>query len=203
MSDIDARKFPRLSAYLKGLPDGLASYPEATAKASMFRDALMEKPVKEVVHLLPDPLAELVLYPPLVSTWVRSVLMQSIFLVMADHHHMTDEAFATWTHRTQKTLLGGPLYRAIVALASPTLLLNGASVRWRSFHRGSDVDVKQTGPQEALLMLSFPRGLYAPTNLIGIAGGFQAVAELSNAKPVSVSVLEMTQTKARFEFRWR
>jgi hypothetical protein len=203
MSDVDPRKFPRLSAYLKGLPNGLASYPEATAKASMFRDALNDKPVRELAPLLPDPLADLVLNPPLISTWVRSVLMQGVFLVMADHHHMSDEAFSIWTHRTQKALLGGPLYRAIVALASPNLLLNGASVRWRSFHRGSDVDVQQTGTNEAMLVLTFPRGLYAQTHLIGFCGGFQAVAELSNAKPVSVSILEMSATRARFQFRWR
>jgi hypothetical protein len=203
MSDIDQRKFPRLHAYLKGLPDGLASYPEATAKASMFRDALLDKPLQEVVPLLPDPLAQLVLYPPLVSTWVRSVSMQAIFLVMADHHKMTDDAFSVWTHRTQKALLGGPLYRAMVSLASPSLLLNGASLRWGSFHRGSQVEATETGPGEAMLVMRFPRGLYAPTNLIGFGGGFQAVAELSNAKPVSVSVLEMTPTRARFQFRWR
>jgi hypothetical protein len=203
MSDTDLRQFPRLEVYLKGLPHGLKSYPEAKAKASMLRDALLDKPLKEVAKLLPDSLAELVMSPPLVSTWVQSVLVQAIFLVMADHHRMSDGIFSTWTHRTQKALLGGPLYRSIAALASPALLLNGASMRWHSFHRGSDVHIKQAGPGEAVLLLTFPQGLSAPTNLVGIGGGFQAVAEVSKAESVTVRVMEMTQTLARYQFRWR
>lgn len=200
---LDAGRFPRVAAYLRGLPLGLASYPEATMKASLFRDAIVDRPLTAAVPFLPAPMVDLIERPPLVSTWVGTVPVQALFLAIADQHRMTDEAFAAWTHRTQKSLLGGRLYRTMMALASPTLLLNGTSVRWGSFHRGSEVEVQQTGPGEARLSVLFPKGLYAPTNLKGFAGGFQAVAELSNAKPVSVTLVEAKPTRGDFLVRWR
>jgi hypothetical protein len=203
VGQLDAGRFPRVAAYLRGLPDGIASYPDAMVKASMYRDAILDRPLTDAVEYLPPQVAELVLRPPLVSTWIVSVPVQAIFLAIADHHRMSEEAFAAWTHRTQKSLLGGRLYRAMVALASPTLLLNGTRVRWGSFHRGSEIEVTQTGPNEAHLAVLFPRGLFAPTNLRGFVGGFQAIAELSNAKPVSVTLVDAKPTRGDFLVRWR
>ena len=200
---LDAAHFPRVASYLRGLPHGMASYPEAMVKASMYRDAIVDRPLSDVVDKLPRAMADLVERPPLVSTWIPSVPVQALFLAIADHHRMTEEAFAAWTHRTQKSLLGGRLYRAIVALASPTMLLNGTRVRWASFHRGSEIEVSQTGPGEARLSVLFPRGLFAVTNLRGFSGGFQAIAELSNAKPVSVALVDAKPTRGDFLVRWR
>ncbi len=168
----------------------------------MYRDSAQDRPMHDALPWLPAPLAELVVRPPLVSTWVPSVTMQALFLAIADHYAMSDEHFMQWTHRTQKTLLSGRLYRSMMALASPALLLTGTSVRWRSFHRGSEIEVDQVGAGTARLSVVFPRGLYATTNLMGFAGGFQAVAELSNATTATVVLTDVLPTRGVFTVRW-
>lgn len=194
--------FPRLRAYLMHLPQGLASYPEAQIKASLYVHSLNDKPLADFLGILPPEVATLVERPLLMSTWAPSVHVQALYLAIADAYELRDEAFQIWALRMQRSLLSSPLYRALAALASPTLLLSGAEKRWGSFHRDSEIEAQSDGPGRAVVRLRFPPHLYAPTNLAGVAGGIAAVAELSRARGCAVQVALRGSTEATFRVRW-
>lgn len=201
-SSPDLLTFPRLNAYLRALPAGLASHPEAETKASLLVGALEDKPLAEYASRLPAELAAVVTQPLLVSTWMSAVLAQAMFLAIADAHALTDDAFESWSRATQLTLLRRPLYRALAVVASPAILLQGAERRWRSFHRGSVISVAAQSPAHVHIALEHPTNLYAPTNLRGFAGGFAAVAELAGGRAVRVKVGARTATRSEFEVVW-
>ena len=201
---LDAVRFPRVAKYLGALPDGLSSHPTALVKGSFVRAALEDRRIGGFVDALPEEITQLIERPPLVSTWIRSVYAQALFLAAADEHAMTDEQFGDWSYRVQKRLFGSPLYRAVAVVATPRMLLAGTRMRWGAFHRGTTIEiVDHVSRDAATVTMAYPSMLYARTNLVGFARGFQAVAELSNALVALVELGPSHATSARFDVRWR
>jgi hypothetical protein len=165
--------------------------------------ALADRQLLGFAHELPAPVAELVRSRPAPTAWLPSVHVQALFLAIADAYEMSDRAFLEWSYRVQKPLYAGPIYRPLMVLASPRMLLGGAKLRWSSVHRGSDIDVRTINDASARVTVSYPQDLFAETNLHGFAGGFRAVVELSNARSVDVSVAYVGATHATFDVTWR
>ena len=103
---LDSHRFPRVAKYLEALSDGIVSHPSALTKGSFVRAASEDRRIARPREGLPEPIAELIERPPLVSTWIPSVHAQAFFLAAADEHAMTDEQFGDWTYRLQKRLFG-------------------------------------------------------------------------------------------------
>jgi hypothetical protein len=97
--------------------------------------------------------------------------------------------------------LNGPLYRMLVAVASPAVLLQGAKMKWTSMHRGTDLEVTRTATG-AEVRMTYPPHLYTTLNLAGFADGFEAILELSKARDVGVEVLSAGPTGCRFVATW-
>jgi hypothetical protein len=136
--------WPRALDYARGLPDGLRSYPDVEIKASLFEQALADKPLGDAAHALPAEVASLVAPRHSVSAWVPSVPVQALYLAIADHYGFSDDAFEECSYATQKALLG-TMYRTIAAVASPGMLLAGGALRWRSLHRGTKLRTSAAG----------------------------------------------------------
>jgi len=67
--------FPRLAEYVARLPEGLRSFPECRAKASLLRallEARGERPLTLSAHA-PRELVDLVRHPPMPSDWISEV----------------------------------------------------------------------------------------------------------------------------------
>ena len=198
----DLRRFPRLAAYLRDLPNGIASYPTVQTKASIYREALEDKPLVAASPFLPPELADLALRPRLVSTWVPTVHVQGLYLAVADFYSMSFRDFARWSFDCNRRLLNGPLYRMLASVASPTVLLQGATMKWSAIHRGTGLEVLRK-PSGAEVRMTYPENLYVALNIAGFSGSFEAILELSRAKFPRVDVLETTPTLARFTATWK
>ena len=196
-------RYAQLETYLRELPAGIGSHPEAEIKASVYRGAIEDRPLTGALEHLPSELADLVTSPRLVSTWVPTTHVQCLYLAIADHYRMTESVFREWSYQMQKRLYSGALYRSLLSLASPSLLLQGAKLRWRAVHRGTDLDIFPEGDQGALIHLRYPDGLYARMNLIGFESGFRTTAEIANGRTVQVDLKSATRREARFSARWR
>lgn len=199
---VDEARFPLLAAYAARLPRGLGSYETSQTKASVYLEALADKPFSaELRDALPDSLRDLVLQPRLVSTWVRTTDVQGLFLAICDAHRLGENEFEVWSYAVQRRLYRSPLYRGLMVLASPTMLLTGTRVRWSSIHRGSEIEVTSSGREATIALLS-PPNLYAPRNLLGFASGFRAVLDLSNAQRVSVKLTSCKPARSEFQITW-
>lgn len=197
-----ASRFPRLDGYLRKLPDGVASYPDAQIKASLYRAALAARPLDDVARDLPEPVADLILAPRLMSSWTPSVPALAVFLAIFDRYEFDEVRFRLWSEHMQTALFGSALYRALLSVLSPTQLLTGVRKRWGTFHRGTEIAMRETSDFSVEVTLTHPPNLYARPNLIGIAGGLVAAGKLSRAKAVSVRLALMTSTEARFDIDW-
>ncbi len=199
---MNSLKFPRAAAYLDRLPHGLDSFPENVSKASLCRQFLDESDLTGIdLDGLPPAVAQLIRDPPLPTAWVPTPALMMVMLALMDHAGMTDDDAARWSHDCNMALLGGRMYRTLTALASPSLLARGASMRWGSFHRGTDL-LCETGRQEFFLTLRYPPPIFTEVLLRSFGEAFRVLGELSNAKSVTLRRLTVTPGEARYHIVW-
>lgn len=200
LSDVTAA-LPSLSSYLDSLPNGLDSYPEARAKASLYRSVLDADAPLDVARL-PAPLQHLITEPAPVSSWIPEVHSHAILLAVRDLRFSSDNAFIRFSYDRQRTLFSGRLYRVMLALASPSMLLRTAALRWRSFHRGSLFTVEDANATSARIRVDHPPGLWDGLLADAMAAGLRAVLDLSGAQDSHLSVYEQETDHLRMRGTW-
>ena len=197
-----AQRYPRLSDYVRRLPRGLDSYPDVVIKALPMRKALSDKPLPPD-PALPEPILRLLTMPLLASTWVSSATVHGMLCALADHHRMSDDQYVEWALVQNRRMMEEKIYHGLLALASPALLLRGASSRWSTFHRGIELVVEPTADREVSAVLRFPSFLLSEMLVRGLAAGIQAALEASRAKDLRFSVDAITDRSARLSASWR
>jgi hypothetical protein len=203
MHGLDTRLYPRVAAYLAHLPRGVDSFPEATGKVSVVR-SFIESTNLELFEddRCPPAVAQLIRSPPPHSSWVSEVTMMAAFFALADHKHLSGAAAERWMYEQNKALLDSRMYRALVALAGPSLLMRGVQLRWNAFHRGSSLEIVEQLEKGTSLRMRFPQGVFDEFLLNGFAGAMRASLELSRARSVVVRLVEHTPRSALFHGSW-
>ncbi len=192
-------RFPRLLEYLASLPGGLQAYPECQARSGILHTFL------EAAPAMPDDLdpwvARLLRPPP--RGFMSEVALSAAFLAIADAAGMSEAQYCAWSHAANARLFDGLIYRALMSLFSPMVLLERAPSRWEAFHTGTRLSVKQDGPACGVGELSFPERLFTPLLLRGFAESFAAAFENARGRDVTVELGAHAPTSAVFVARWR
>jgi hypothetical protein len=192
-----------MAAYLARLPRGIDSFPEVTGKASVVRSFIESTPLTDLAFdAVPDPVAQLLRAPPPHSSWVSEVLMMSTLYALVDHRRLSGATIERWLYEQNRKLFDTRMYRALVALAGPSLLMRGTQLRWNAFHRGSTLELVDGTDHGMSLILRFPQWVFDETLLIGFGTGIRAALELSRAPNATVCLVEHTPRSARFQGRW-
>jgi hypothetical protein len=165
--------------YVARLPDGLASYPEATVKGSVvlahcvhpaFRDVQRDTTVPaEARHLLEEP--------PTRTTWVAEAHFNALMAALYDRTFRTTggyEAYEAWVTAQSRKLFETNLYRILFVFVSPERLLAATANRWAAFHRGTTLDLVKKGDKRFEVELKAPAHLYSPMAFHGFSGAFRA-----------------------------
>jgi len=194
--------YPRLAEYVRRLPRGLDSYPDVQIKALPVRKGLSDKPLPPD-PALPPAILRLLTMPLLASSWASSAAAHGMLLAIADHHRMTDAQYVQWALERNRLLLKEKVYHGLLSLASPALLLRGATSRWSTFHRGIELVIEHMGAYETAATLRFPSFLLNEMLAHGLAMGIQAALEASRAKELRFSVDAVTERSARLSASWR
>jgi hypothetical protein len=203
MQQLDRDRFPRMAAYLDALPKGIDSYPDAQAKGSIFRTLLTSRPLALAglpQTSLPEPIAALARELPLPNEWIPEVWLMCVSLGIADAYELEDEEYLSWVYETNRDLFRGA-YRLLMSLASPELLLRGATLRWMYFHRGTELLTEPAGPGQGNLILSFPHRLFAGLALRHFTAVFGAPLKLCVAHAL-VELERVGDEQAVFRCRW-
>jgi len=190
----------RLEAYLGGLPEGLGSYPDCVAKATVFRSALDVQPV-EPDPAWPTPILELVRTPPPPTTWIPEAVSVAAHFAVADASGLDDAAVLDWAYRANSSLARSRLYRALTQLASPSLLLRGAELSWTMIHRGVDIEIVRED-HRATITAIHPRALWTEFVHRSTATGFRAVLESSRGENVQVELVSVEATRGEYLCTW-
>ena len=193
---------PRLSAYLDFLPEGLASHPSCQVKAGVFRHFAASRTLSaDQLRELPDPLQRSFESLDSLAGWLPESHFMGALFALADFHRLSDEELQRWLKQINITLLGGRIYRGIMSMGSPELLLNLARFKWATLHRGSSLAV-EFDQKQAKATLGFPSRLFDGRCLATFAPAFEAILEVSQATGPRVSLGRFDETSAQYEARW-
>ncbi len=113
---------PRVSRYLRGLPDGLDSYPEVQIKGSTARAVIENLPAHANIDDVPEEVRSMLTNPPPVSAWIPEVHMIALVHAMRDLWFTSEEEQLAWVHENIARLFGGRFYRVLFGLISPMRL---------------------------------------------------------------------------------
>jgi hypothetical protein len=201
-----ATSYPTLSAYLEDLPEGLASYPEALAKGQAIRSMVLDRVHGlDVAGGLPGPLAARVRVPGSAGEWVPLVHLCGLHAAIYDDSFSPSggmAAFEEWSFERNVKLLQTPLFRRLVTLASPELLLAVYRARWSAFYRGVDVEVLAVGRQTASFRLRHPAFAIPAVSRAAIGAAFRAAVVVAGGKSSAVTTSAESSRSARFVLRW-
>jgi len=192
--------------YLGRLPSGLDSHRDSLCKGSLIHMVLDDPDMKR--RLWPHLPVELRFEPlPPVSAWVPEVQHLAMWSVMRDTLFSSDEEIAACSRELNARLFAKPLYRALMWVASPDLLLRGAAQRWGQFHRGSAVEVvdrKKSAEGESVeVRLSYPTNLFAPIHCLLFAGAVEAALYAAGARDPRHEIASSTPKQTMLRLRWR
>jgi len=198
---LDPAAFPRVARYVRSLPRGLLSHPECECKASVYREGLSHLPRRMPTDGLDGLLADYFDNPMPVSSWVPEVVNTAAFLAMADAFFPTENGFLDWIGGFAEETFRSPMYRVLMAVASPELLARGGQRRWNAFHTGTDYETK-VGANGTETTLRFPIGMFDTLVIRGTLRAIQAAYRASGAKHATVELVEFSEAKAVYRSHW-
>lgn len=197
------KAYPTVSRYFEGLDDGLNSYPDCQAKASLYRALLQERPLSgDAVADLPAPLRTLVQEPAPVSSWIPEVHSHALMLAVYERRFETLEEFAQHAYDRQRSLFEGPLYAIALKVVTPQLLIKTAALRWRMFHRGMSFRAQELQRNRGFIVVEHPNGVYEAVIRRALCEAIRAVLELSTRRPATVTVAESSPRHAKLSVQW-
>jgi hypothetical protein len=192
----------RLDSYLSRLPGGLDAHPACRAKGSLVRNLVDDVAAQLVLAELPAPLRSLAEDPPVETEWVPEVHFVALLLALADHRALTDLQTLAWVRERNRLMFASPLYRMLIAVASPASLLRIGAGRWANFHRGSTLEVEGIADDGVRVVLRYPPGLFDRLLLRIFAESFGVALELSRGRDPRVRLEEERPGFARYRGTW-
>jgi hypothetical protein len=193
-------RFPRLAAFVCGLPNGLDSYPEYGTKSALLRSLVTDAVLRQV-ELLPPPLAALVREPPPLSAWVKQTHAHAVVALARDVSFTSDRAFAQHCYDCQRSLFSSRVYLLLMRCTSPARLLASAEKRWSQFNRGCTIRTEVLA-DTAHVWIDHPHGMFEETTRTALAQAIRATLDLSSARRVDIAIVAETPETTELLARW-
>ncbi len=202
MPPFDPTSLPRTAEYVNALPDGMASYPECRVRADVSNEVFRRFPEvlehpgisKEMVSLLRETSRA--------GEWMPDVHGVVARLLVRDSICESDEEFCAWSHEVAGAVFTRPLFRVLMYVLSPTLVMMGASRRWAAFRRGTTLNADMKG-RGGTVELRYPEHLYTPLILEGFVAAFRASLEAARAVEPRFELIESLPGTARWTVSFR
>lgn len=200
---LSAAAYPRLAAYLDSLPEGLQSHPQCTCVAEVFSEVLQAHPNLGHHAGIPAPLAALLLTPPKPTQDIPEVLSTASRMLLRDVAYNHDVAYLQFMEALSAKVFAKPMYRMLMYVMSPSLILMGAQRRWARFRKGTTLRAEPRSTDGTVeLVLSFPHRLFPPLALETFGGAYCAALKASRARNVNVLLRDHDNTRGVFVLSW-
>jgi hypothetical protein len=193
-------RFPRLAAFVRGLPDGLDSYPEYGTKSALMRSLVTEELVRHAASV-PDELAELIRNPPPMSAWVKQTHAHAVLVLARDVLFATDRAFAQHCYDGQRSLFSSKIYLLLMRCTSPGRLLSTAEKRWSQFNRGCTIRT-EVFADGAHIWVDHPRGIFDQTCRTALSQALRATLDMSSARCTEITLVDESPMQTELLARW-
>ncbi len=199
---IDSGRYPRLAEYVASLPQGLASFPDCRAKGSIIRHLLEKHPLSRDAGLPPELMA-VIEKPVSSSAWVPECVCMALHLAIGDAYKMSPAEYTRWLYEHNAGLLEGRfMFKAVMSVTSPAVLMQGAGIRFNSFRQGTHFAILGRTGNVIDYQISFPPGLYNELCLDAFTAAFQAALDMTKAQNLRLKRTAVEPGVARFAVSW-
>lgn len=196
--------------YLARLPHGTASYPNCVARAFAYEELRQELPPLDgpTVSEVLSPTLSTYLRQGMTDTWMpevwASIVLELWFATVAGR----DEArFREKLRAVNQDLFDSVLFRAVLRVLSPSLVILGVARTWRIARRGSDARAimgpRHESPRTATVEVRHPPWLFGERQLIAFEEAIGAVADTLAVKHCLVRRTKSEVDATTFGVEWR
>ncbi len=205
MHKLDPSRYPHAASYLASLPDGLGSFSVCRMNYHVLEHATADFPGLGEDPGLPSALGDF-FARRFEGDWFNETVGNAVYLMIRDQFFRDDASFQAWNQKNIDRLIRNPLFRAIMVLLSPALVVIGAGKRWNSFHLGTTMKTEPVGQTADRLhvraVLSFPAGLYDSLILRLHCSTFLAALVAAKAREPDVRLGDVKAASAEYLASW-
>ncbi|MBV1857718.1 MAG: hypothetical protein KUG77_04840 [Nannocystaceae bacterium] len=197
------QEYPRLGMYLRALPDGVDSYPECLAKASLIRLMTEILSVKVDEARMPPAIADLFRHPPPNNTWIPEVHSVAAHLALFDASGVREAALLGTAAELSWKMASSPMYQVLAYFTSPQRLLAGAAKRWEALHQGLPLTIEADNENKtAQIEMTHAPYLWNSLAHDWTAASWGPLLTMSRAQRGTIVVRRSTTTGATFDVDW-
>jgi hypothetical protein len=201
-SGLDRSLYPRLTAYIEALPNGLDSHPSVRTRADY--NLILRKKIDGFLTQakLPEHVRGRLLTQWRPGEWIPETIYAALSAFCRDAVWKTDQEFHAGMLDTASQMYATPFFRTLMFILSPSLMAMGAAKRWHSFHEGSDLAVIKQGATSVNLLLTFPDTLLPEACLRSIGATFCAAVSGAGARKPSCTLASIEPGRVNFFVAW-
>lgn len=206
MPKLDPARYPRAATYVGRLTEGVSSFPSCWMNRHVLEHVGEDFPDLGKDASLPPALADF-FAERVAGEWIPEAAGNAIYLMIRDRCFHDDVAFRAWNQKNIDRLIRNPIFRAIMVLLSPSLVVMGAGKRWGSFHQGTEMTTEPMGQaggrMQVRATLTYPPGLYDELLLQLHCSTFLAALVATHATDPDVRLGAVTPGKAEYLASWQ
>lgn len=200
--ELDPSIFPISSKFLNSLEHGLLSYPDCRTTADYSILVRNEYPELVMDKDLPMRIRQVLARPLQRGEWISEVVANLLICLARDRVFDSDEAFSAWTFDANCRLFSRPLYRALMFVCSPQMIVQGAAERWSHFHQGSSLSILKASPGHFCAQLTYRENTFAALNIMSMGDAYRAALACAGAHDIALETSQVTRSEARYEATW-
>jgi hypothetical protein len=198
---LDPRSLPLSAAYIAALPRGLDSYPQCRVRTMVTRLTIERFP-KLLAHPgISDEFKERLRGALAEGEWMPETLGTTLRILTREVVFQNDAEYNDWTFEISSEVFKRPAYRVLMYVMSPSLVMLGATRRWKAFREGSKLVANVRG-NEGDIVLNFPPHLYTALVLEGFGQAFRASLVAARARNVRLALDDAQPESARWSVAW-
>jgi hypothetical protein len=198
----DPAAFPRTAAFLAALPGGLDAYPHCRVRTAVTREIIEQFPMALDTQGIDPAVVELLRRSLNGGEWMPEAHGLIVRLLVRDVVFQNDADYHRWYYDIAAKIFAKPLYRVLMYVVSPTLVMLGAQKRWAAFREGTTLSAK-IDRNQGEIELKFPERLYPELILVGFGEAFRASVVAARARNAKVELIEAAPERARWKISWQ
>jgi hypothetical protein len=202
VTPFDPAVFPRTAAYLAELPGRLDAYPRCRVRTAVTREITDQFPKALDSPGIDPAVVELIRGAIKREEWMPEAYGMLVRLIVRDVAFQTDAEYHRWYYDIAGKIFAKPVYRMLMYVVSPTLVMLGAQRRWAAFREGTTLSAK-IDRNQGEIELKFPEKLYPELILVGFGEAFRASIVAARARDAKVELIEVAAERARWKAGWR
>ncbi|HET6347237.1 MAG TPA: hypothetical protein VFH51_20060 [Myxococcota bacterium] len=200
--NLDPTLYPHLARYLDAVPGGLQAHPQCKTTSDFTLRTRQDATEALAAATLPAPVRERLVAPWEPGEWIPTTNNVMLMLLMRDRVVRDDAAFWRYNLDRASEVFRQPLYKALMFVLSPSLMVLGAAKRWGKFHQGTELVSRDISRQSAKLEVRFPEHLFPELWLGGTSAAFCAAVACAGAAAPAARLHDVSPTGASFDLTW-